>query len=348
MTGNTLTRPEPLYKQISRQLQRQIADGTLKPGEMIPSTFDLAKEFQVANQTAQNALKELSLCGDVVRIPGKGTYVSDNKTVALVAGRSLLNEPDTLFYSRLAIDAADYLKSRGWNAKIYSPTTQAEEEKMIAELDADVRLNKVKCILVITLSSKLKPWLEDHCRIPWVGASSHNYAANADQNLLQIGLPYLANCGYRSIGLLYSKATDAGRKIQDLVSACLADIAEPLRIEYYATQTNYPKDGMAVVMEQLSRSRHPEALFVLDDNLCRGAVVGLLANRISFPDKIGLLTHANKEIDILSPIALDRIEISFKDSLHANIEKLINPSAANMTDKTAAKIELVKGASCLG
>ena len=311
---------------------------------MLPPTFELAKKYKVANQTAQNALKELSLSGEIVRVPGQGSYISDNKTVALVVGRSLLSEPDTLFYSKLTIDAATYLKSKGWNTKIYTPSIQTDEGKMVQELDADVRLGKIKFVLIISSSSQISPWLKE-CKVPWSIAMGQDTATESLDEIINIGIPYLADLGYRRIGVLFSNFSNHKKHIEATIGRVTATIHPLPEITFFMAKTNYPEDGMNVILNQLDVQNHPEALLVLDDNLCRGAIVGLLAKHLNFPEKIGLVTHANAGVEILSPVPLCKIMFSSSRVLHYNIDKMINSNLKEPNVPFHAG-KIIEGLSC--
>lgn len=67
----------PLYKQIQRSIKQKISSGELRPKDRVPSERELAKEFMVSQITAKNALIGLAEEGIVVRVQGKGTFVSD-------------------------------------------------------------------------------------------------------------------------------------------------------------------------------------------------------------------------------------------------------------------------------
>lgn len=66
----------PLYKIVFDTIIGQITSGALKPGAMLPSEIDLAKEMGVSQGTARKALIELELRGLVQRKQGKGTFVT--------------------------------------------------------------------------------------------------------------------------------------------------------------------------------------------------------------------------------------------------------------------------------
>ena len=57
------------YAQIRNRLRAQIADGTLKPGDPLPSEADLVRTDHVARGTARNALLDLEQAGLVT--PGR-------------------------------------------------------------------------------------------------------------------------------------------------------------------------------------------------------------------------------------------------------------------------------------
>ncbi|HYF95296.1 MAG TPA: GntR family transcriptional regulator [Symbiobacteriaceae bacterium] len=67
----------PLYTQIKQHLEEEIRSGRLRPGERIPSEAELAQQFKVSRITSKQALVLLAREGLVFRIPGKGSYVSE-------------------------------------------------------------------------------------------------------------------------------------------------------------------------------------------------------------------------------------------------------------------------------
>ncbi len=67
--------PVPLYRQIWTLLGRAIDEGELAPGAML-SEHELARRFEVSRVTTRQALDELEREGRVVRVQGKGTFVT--------------------------------------------------------------------------------------------------------------------------------------------------------------------------------------------------------------------------------------------------------------------------------
>jgi len=66
----------PLYQQIKGLLTRSLQAGEWKPGEAIPSEFELAARFKVSQGTVRKAIDELATENLLVRRQGKGTFVA--------------------------------------------------------------------------------------------------------------------------------------------------------------------------------------------------------------------------------------------------------------------------------
>nr|WP_086939461.1 GntR family transcriptional regulator [Thaumasiovibrio occultus] len=65
----------PIYIQIERILTEQIAQGSLLPGDLIPSETVLAEQYQVSRMTARKAVDYLVRQGVVERQRGRGTFI---------------------------------------------------------------------------------------------------------------------------------------------------------------------------------------------------------------------------------------------------------------------------------
>lgn len=70
-------RVDPLYIQIARHIRDQIRSGQLKPGDPIPSTRQIMKDWTVAMATASRVITALRGEGIVTAVPGRGTVVAD-------------------------------------------------------------------------------------------------------------------------------------------------------------------------------------------------------------------------------------------------------------------------------
>ena len=66
----------PLYRQIKQLLLASLERGEWKPGQAIPSEFELAARFQVSQGTMRKAIDELAAENLLVRRQGRGTFVA--------------------------------------------------------------------------------------------------------------------------------------------------------------------------------------------------------------------------------------------------------------------------------
>lgn len=75
--------PDPLYKQIAKQIKNNILTGELSPGELLPSIRALAKELQISVITTKKAYEELEREGFIESVAGKGSYVASHSSTIL-------------------------------------------------------------------------------------------------------------------------------------------------------------------------------------------------------------------------------------------------------------------------
>src|SRR5438093_4533303 len=66
----------PLYHQIQHLIRHRIAKGEYTPGSQIPSENELCRELNVSRVTLRDALRELVRDRMLVKVQGKGTFVS--------------------------------------------------------------------------------------------------------------------------------------------------------------------------------------------------------------------------------------------------------------------------------
>lgn len=84
----------PLYQQIKGLILQGLERGEWKPGEVIPSEFDLAARFKVSQGTVRKAVDELAAENLLIRRQGRGTFVSTHSEQH-VQYRFLRLHPDT-------------------------------------------------------------------------------------------------------------------------------------------------------------------------------------------------------------------------------------------------------------
>jgi GntR family transcriptional regulator len=67
----------PIYTQIVNQIQSQLANGILKPGDQLPTVRALAQELRVNFNTVARAYRLLDETHIISTQQGRGTYILD-------------------------------------------------------------------------------------------------------------------------------------------------------------------------------------------------------------------------------------------------------------------------------
>ena len=67
---------EPLYAQITRQIQEKILSGELREGDALPSIRALARDLRISVITTKRAYEDLEAAGFITTMPGRGSFVA--------------------------------------------------------------------------------------------------------------------------------------------------------------------------------------------------------------------------------------------------------------------------------
>jgi DNA-binding LacI/PurR family transcriptional regulator len=79
----------PRHREISRQLQAEIAEKKFAPTGRLPSEAQLVKRFGVSRPTVARALRDLQAAGLIERRAGSGTFIKSASVTAVPAARQL-------------------------------------------------------------------------------------------------------------------------------------------------------------------------------------------------------------------------------------------------------------------
>lgn len=113
--------PEPLYQQVKRLVVEGIRNGDFD-GARVPSEACLVERLAVSRMTVHRALRELKAEGVIVRVPGRGTFVSKEKP------RTTLLETQ---------DIAEEIRGRGsaWSCRVVALERIPAGQEAAAALD---------------------------------------------------------------------------------------------------------------------------------------------------------------------------------------------------------------------
>ena len=128
---NTLD-DRPIYAQIADQVKFAVASGLLRPGELVPSVRELAKQLVVNPNTVARAYRDLQGEGVLEAVRGTGLQVAQGAPEACRDGRRefvrrrLRDALDEARRSNLALDEIEAILRDEWargNGKASSKTT---------------------------------------------------------------------------------------------------------------------------------------------------------------------------------------------------------------------------------
>lgn len=111
----------PLYRQLSQQLQDFIRTMKLMPGELLPSTRELASALKISRKTVCRCYEELLCQGFIQSESGVGTFVSSG----ILSGGSATEELDCKAVERKLTNYAHSLLNRSME-----PTNQGDHPEL--------------------------------------------------------------------------------------------------------------------------------------------------------------------------------------------------------------------------
>jgi len=76
------TSAKPLHMQMEEMIREKLETGEWAPGSLIPSENEMSQENGISRMTARNVVTKLVQEGLLFRIPGKGTFVTEQKIEA--------------------------------------------------------------------------------------------------------------------------------------------------------------------------------------------------------------------------------------------------------------------------
>ncbi len=178
---------------IARQLIQLIMNGHYKPGDRLPSEFELAKEFRAGRGAVREALKALSVVGLVRVVRGKGTFVGEREsflTRPLSLGFKLDTQLRRLIEARklVEVELAGLAAERASEEQIQVIKTSVDQMKKAAqqqeyqrflELDmgfhfsiAEAADNLILTQFLMLIRNLMQQWISESLVLPGVAAEA--------------------------------------------------------------------------------------------------------------------------------------------------------------------------------
>lgn len=200
MTTTPSTGSDTVYQPLVMKLRRSIDDGHMKPGAMVGSEHELARETGLSRHSVRRAIEVLIGDGLIERVPGKGIFVrkpgAATKTVQLVIG-SLQWETMML----LARGAQEAGRRRGIHLQLYDAHGDFELDlefiRKLPDTRADGAIigslhNRRFAEVLFELKTRGYPFvlvdeLPDYLDVPAVGTDNYEAGLTIGREIVKLG-----------------------------------------------------------------------------------------------------------------------------------------------------------------
>jgi len=132
--------PIPLYQQLLNDIRTRIASGEWQPGTRLPTEAELAAELGVSRVTIRQALSAAVDAKLVIRIPGKGTYVSQVSNTPLSQGfiGYIVPHLSSSFNVQTLLGVENVIKTAGYQLIFCNSEADLDEEdRLLTRLESE-------------------------------------------------------------------------------------------------------------------------------------------------------------------------------------------------------------------
>lgn len=301
------------YEEIIEWIRVQIQEGSLVPGDKIPSENELAETFKVSRQTARHAMNVMEMDQMVERRRGSGTYVKEKslyggkerpqtKRIALV-----ITYVDEYIFPRLVKSIERTLSRAGYTLQIAFTNNAVEKERMILQsLLNDGTIDGV--IAEATKSGLPSPNIGYYKQIqnmglPLVFLNSDYPEIDApcvsldDRQAGRLVTEHLIQCGHERIGAIFKSDDGQGhRRYAGYVEALMkAEIkVKGERIVWIDTEDlRHLKEEGDRILKRLSDCT---ACVCYNDEVSNKLVKICLENQIRIPEDLSVIGIDNSDL----------------------------------------------------
>ena len=294
------------YAEVKEHIYTLIRRGRYKPGDVIPSERDLAKEFNVNRATASRALKELEADGFVERKQGIGTYVSE-KSNQLSA--SLTHNIGLVIYD-LAYLSMPYMTQvlrginqtlhlYGYNLILYGMT--GTDESKLLPLEEIVKKPQVDGLLIDAGPNTIKFLYDEGFPFVQFGSNTsqllgYDYSSvfiDSDA-VIRKAVEHLYNRGRRRIAFFRGTVglSPVERTIEAFVDICQS-LGMTVNQNHVQIGSYGEESGRNMVKNIFSSEPYPDAIVANEDMIAIGALEELKNQEIRVPEDVAIIGNGD-------------------------------------------------------
>lgn len=311
--------PAPLHVRLRNAIHVQIMDGTLQPGEALPSERTLQKQLNVSRATIRQAIQSLIQLGLLQSVPGTGTFVLERRTNATTQGMvTLLTGAPTFhfFYPQLANALHMTLRAGGYALTLdfYRDEVQNLSDHVYHLLEQEVsglaivppRYGDVRPLITFLRSRHLpfvflgrRPTLPDEMEPigDCVATDNVQVGYEATQHLLKLGHRRIVHLGFLDYSTGRDRAAGYAQAMQE--AGLMPWVVE---LSPYSTE-GQPSGGEFLaepayqatqdLWNQSDSDDRPTAVFCFNDNVAMGVYKALRDMGLRIPQDVSLVSVDN-------------------------------------------------------
>jgi DNA-binding LacI/PurR family transcriptional regulator len=304
---------EPFYRQIENQIRRAIIQGTLSPGDQLPTEAELTEKLGVSVCTIREGFSSLVHDGLLIRRPRRGTFVAPHgrRVNTRDIGVVLLDLYSTITYgrSRGMQSISKIASEKGYNVHIFSVSGRAVElEDPTSQLNQLILNQQIAGLLVVSYIGERALSIFQAADIPFVALDvdypriDEYKVLPDDVDKLKMSFQYLYDLGKRRIGILSGKRADLGsggrRRGDKLIETYLqfmeeknlvvdSQLVKVGQVEVIGTM----EEARLLTSELFSLEDMPDSVVCQGDSMLQATMDQIEARGLKIPHDIAVVGH---------------------------------------------------------
>ncbi len=215
----------PLHARLRGAIQAQLMDGTLQPGEALPSERALREKLGISRATVRQAIKNLINDGYLKSVVGAGTFVLGPKQASPHNTLIGIIVPDSnyyIYYPELASSLSYGLRNAGYRV---DTSIHNERQQTLSEIVAGLLAQEVAAVVIVAptqhddyhiirqLQSKgvivmlLTRYFDNFEKIDYIGADNQGIGKEATQYLIDLGHTGIVHVAASKTSTAFDRAT---------------------------------------------------------------------------------------------------------------------------------------------
>ncbi|GGE33020.1 transcriptional regulator [Pullulanibacillus camelliae] len=342
-----------IYLQISNDLKEKILNNVYEVGDKLPTENDLMEAYNVSRVTARKALETLVQQNFIVRHPGRGSYVTENKNTTVSDGTIsndtpligvILPEVTPCFGTQILPEIGKELKKNGLHL-IYSGTEDNQYHEAIAI--KEIRNLPISGLIIWPASGKyigeeiLKLVID---KVPVVLLDRYiqdietNYVISDNNAATKEALNYLLTLGHQKIGIC-SKSPEFDSSIKERVSTAANLLSEKgasfnpnediILVSENAFQNSESIEAEREAMKQHVQnylSQHPETTAFFVTEYYPATLLYQVLNALNYriPEDISILCYDSPEFKLEQVVKFTHVQQNEKHLAQKAVSLLLD------------------------